>query len=173
MKKILKFVLIALLLNSCSASWHIKKAKEKQPELFKADTTIETIIQKLDTVIYLDTNIIVQLPRDTVKIEKLIPISRNFDKVTKRQGIITTEVEAIKGMLKVNSYLDSSFIYRLQDSIRIKNAKITKLQKVSINQEITIQQQRTLIDWLKIILFSILGLIVIVIFLKLLSYIKV
>ena len=70
-------------------------------------------------------------------------------KIVKKQGIITTEVEAIKGMLKVNSYLDSSFIYNLQTEIRIKDAIITNLKEVTTEQSITIKNQKSLIKQLK------------------------
>ena len=162
-----------LLLFGCSANYHVKKAREKCPECFTSDTTITNVVQvKRDTIIKLDTMIRVFLPADTVTINKLIPISRNFDKIIKKQGIITTEVEAVKGMLKVNSYLDSSFIYNLQAEIRIKDAKITTLKEKIIQNEIVIDKQISWLKWLKIGLISIIVLFVLFIIFKFLNLLK-
>ena len=161
--KNLTIIIVLVILSSCSASWHVKRAKWKDPSLFEVKTETIINITKRDTLIRLDTLISIVLPRDTVTIEKLIPINRNFEKIVKKQGIITTEIEAVKGLLKVNSYLDSSFIYNLQTEIRIKNAIITNLKQVTKEQTITIEKQKSLIEgfksnlkWILIVVCSVL-----------------
>lgn len=179
MKKIVLGLILGLVISGCSSSWHIQKAKKICPECFDMDTTIKEIVFKLDTVIHLDTNILVLLPRDTVKIEKLIPINRNFKKIIKKQGIITTEVEAIKGMLRINSYLDSSFIYNLQTEIRVKDAIIKELREVKIKQTVTIEKQKTELkwyqkaySWLRYALMFIAALLFVAIIIKVIKWIK-
>lgn len=163
MKNLTFYLIVIILFSSCSANWHIRKAKTKCPECFKQDTVInETQIIKLDTTIYLDTNINVILPRDTVKIEKQIPkfINYSFNKIIKTQGIITTEAELKNGNLEIISYLDSSFVYRLQDSIRLEKAKTIKLSKIVIEKDVIIEKQTSWIKWLKI---GIIGLVIIIV----------
>jgi hypothetical protein len=46
MKKLIKVIAILILLSSCSASWHIRKAQKKDPSLFTTQ-----IIKVIDTVI--------------------------------------------------------------------------------------------------------------------------
>lgn len=164
-------LILGLILGGCSVSkramWHVKKAEQLDPSIFKLDTIInKSIIVKLDTVIKLDTNINVILPRDTVKIEKLIPVNRNFNKVVKKQGIITTEAEAIKGMLYINSYLDSSFIYNLQTEITIKDAKIKELNTIVRQKTVIIEKQISWLKWLKIALIILIGLILLTLIIK-------
>lgn len=151
MKKIAIYFVIILLISGCSASWHIKRAEWKEPELFnkKVDTVIN--ITKRDTTIYLDTLISVILPRDTVFIDtflkKLKPYS--FKPIYAKNGIINVKASMTKGVLNLSSYLDSALLYQFNDSIRIKNAIISNLTEVTSEQDIIIRSQKTLIEGLK------------------------
>ena len=144
-------IILVFILSGCSTSFHIKKAQEKCPECFELDTTITYLVFKLDTVIRIDSTFLILLPRDTVKIDtvirKLKPYS--FKPIYDKNGIINVEVSMIRGALKIRSYLDSAMLYRLQDSIRIKDAIITNLTEVTIKQGIIIKEKKTLIERLK------------------------
>lgn len=176
--KYVSLIVIVLLLSSCSASWHIKKAIEKDPESFKSDTTITKIVFKTDTIITLDTIISIILPRDTVKIDSLVfrTIRPSFKKITKKNGIITTEVSMYKGVLKVNSFFDSSMVYNLRMKIRLKDAKIRELITINTRNEVTIKNQetklKTFLNWIKWIGISLGVLIVLSVVYKLYKWIK-
>jgi len=78
----------------------------------------------------------------------------------------------IKGTIKVNSYLGSAFIYRLQDSIRIKDAKIYSLKEVIVNNKIIIEKKTSFIKWLKIGLISIGVVLLLLVVFKILDLFK-
>lgn len=56
----MRYLVIILLLSSCSASWHLRRAQAKDPSLFAADT-----ITKYDTIVKVDTAVI-ETSADTV-----------------------------------------------------------------------------------------------------------
>jgi hypothetical protein len=151
--KIFIVLVLGLMLSGCSSSWHIKKARKICPECFEMDTTITELVIKKDTIIRLDTLILVALPPDTIKIDSLIfkTLKPNIKPFTKKEGIITTKVEMIRGRLFVTSFLDSTYLYRLRESIRIKDAQITILKKESVKQTVIIEKQNKLIKWVKIV----------------------
>ena len=151
MKKYFFILILGLIISGCSSSYHIKKAKNICPECFKQDTSITELVFKRDTIIKIDTNILVLLPRDTVFIDttirKLKPYS--FKPIYAKNGIINVKVFMTRGVLKVTSHLDSAMIYRFQDSIRVKDAIISNLKEVTIEQSIVIKDKKTLIQRLK------------------------
>ena len=98
MKRFSLFILV-LIFSGCSSTYHVNKAREKCPECFELDTTITEVVFKKDTIIKIDTNILVLLPRDTVKITKVIPKYVTFEPITRKNGIITVEVFVNKGEL--------------------------------------------------------------------------
>ena len=162
-------VILGLVLSGCSASFHVRKAKLKCPECFELDTTINEIVIKKDTVIYLDTNITILLPRDTASIDttikKLKPYS--FKPIYVENGVINMEISMNYGNLIVNSWLDSTMVYRYQDSILIKDAIISNLREVIVEQGIVIKEKKTLIERfksnLKTIKFVLIGLVLVII----------
>lgn len=164
--------IFGLSLVGCKSSWYIEKAKEKCPECFELDTSIQEIVFKLDTTINIDTTFLIYLPTDTVRIEKLIPKNVKLEPVYEKNGIINVEVSANNGKLEILSYLDSTMWYRLQDSIKIKNAIIKRNKTIIYKQNIVIKENETfkgrLKYWVKIgiIAFSIIGLASLIIFIR-------
>ena len=163
------YLVVMILLSSCSAGWHIKRAEWKDPGIFepKTDTVIEKVYS--DTTIVIDTIISVTLPRDTVKIDSLVPITSDmsFDPILKKNGIITTRVEMIKGRLLVESYLDSTLLHRLQYEITIRDALITELTTINNQNTVIIEKKETLLNWIKWIVLSIFVLFIIIFFIRL------
>jgi len=47
---LMKYLFLLLVLSSCSAHWHLTKAKKKDPSLFNQDTIIETRIEEVEPV---------------------------------------------------------------------------------------------------------------------------
>lgn len=76
----MKYLPIILLLCSCSASYHAKRAIKKNPQAFKADTTIviDTVVLEVPKI---DTTFIYQF--DTVEyFQEDVRIKYHFDTLT-------------------------------------------------------------------------------------------
>jgi hypothetical protein len=178
MNRFFIIIILGSILSGCSANWHIQKAKKKCPDCFNLDTTINEVVFKLDTIIKLDTFIWIKLPTDTIKIDSIVfkEIKPSFSKITKKNGIITTEVSMLKGELKVKSYLEDSIYYHYKDSVRIKNALIYELKTINIKQGITIQEQENkynnIVKWLKLIGAIIISMFIIGLLIKWSKWIK-
>ena len=75
-------LIIALLLSSCSAQWHLKKAVKKNPSLLSTDTVVVT-----DTIVTAPVSVrdtITLQQRDTITITKdrlKVNIVRSFDTI--------------------------------------------------------------------------------------------
>jgi len=165
MKKIFVVLILGFMLSGCSTNWYIQKAKVKCPECFELDTTINQVVFTLDTIIKIDTNILVLLPRDTVRITKLIPKTSKTQYIKKKNGIITVEVFINKDKINIVSFLDSALWYKYQDEILIKDAIIHDLKTVTVKQNVIIKKQKkTLKDYLKWIKAGIIILIVLLLF---------
>jgi hypothetical protein len=142
-------IILSLLLSGCSATWHIQKAVQKKPNILKTDTIVKNITTKRDTTILLDTNITVLLPRDTVRIERILSKYVTLDPIKEKNGIITVEACINNGKLNILSYLDSTMIYRYKDSLLIKDAIISNLREITVEQGVIIEEKELLIDRLK------------------------
>jgi len=181
MKKLTFYLIAILFLSSCSATWHVNRAKKIDPLCFKYDTTINEIVFKLDTVIKIDTTILVLLPRDTVRIDTVIKELKrySFKPIYAKNGIITAKVSMNNGILHVSSYLDSTIWYHYKDEILIRDALITKLKTINTKQTITIQKQDKSLKWYqkvlnigKYVLIGVVALLLIAIVIKLIKWIK-
>lgn len=81
-----KALLLLLVISSCSASWHIKKAKAKDPDLFTYNETvkIDTLIQevtKVDTLFRKKVDTLIQfVQKDSLKRE--IQIKYKYNTIT-------------------------------------------------------------------------------------------
>ena len=137
---------------------------EKDPESFKTDSTIVTKIITEDTTIFVNVPVMVELPKDTVRIVKKLPCKINpIDDIYQRNGIIYMKLSIRNNTIHAESWLDSTFIYQLQDSITVKDGKITYLKTVTKEQIVIIEESKTFKEKLKyytkitIIAFSIIG----------------
>lgn len=81
----IKGIVLLILLSSCSASWHVKRALKKDPHVFKTDTVtlIDTItvevpkvdtsfVYEFDTVEYIQESIKIKYFHDTLTNEVYI-----------------------------------------------------------------------------------------------------
>jgi len=66
----LKWILAMIIMGGCSANWHLKKAKFKNPDLFVNDTIRDTVTVVYDPPVVSDTVIIYDM--DTVVIQDSI-----------------------------------------------------------------------------------------------------
>ena len=97
-------IIIALILSSCSADWHVRRAIFKQPNILQSDNdTIRMTDIRLDTIFYEDTFRLVQTitERDTViQIRYLAPETR-YKMKYKYKTIKDTVKIAAKERIKV------------------------------------------------------------------------
>ena len=156
-------VIFGLISSGCSSAWYIKKARQKCPECFettivKKDTTI-----KIDTTFYIDFADYIEL--DTAPVIKYDTIYQNnvqylqpsFDTIIKANEGLTAKIWLKKGRLGAKFDIDSTLIYRLQDSIKI-------LQKTEHKTEII--QKETNFKQYFIYIAIILGLVLLIFIFK-------
>lgn len=157
-KTMLKFILIALafiaamLLSSCSAQWHLQKAIEKDPNIIKTKTFYLKETHKRDTLIFIQKPILLAMPRDTARIDSVVfkDTSLSFAPIIKKQGIVTISVEMNKGKLSAFATVDSTMIYNLRDSVRLKDAIIDNLILKTKETSIVIDKYDSLLKKLQL-----------------------
>lgn len=76
------FIVLLLIISSCSASWHIKKAKKLDPSLFEVKTEIQR-----DTI-----TLEVPVVRELVKIDTLVELVQ-VDPITKIRTVIKYKIQ--------------------------------------------------------------------------------
>ena len=81
--RLLQSILIALLLTSCSANWHIKRAVKKEPGILTHVTVFDTIIIREEKVLH-----------DTF-------LTTEYDTVTLEDSFVYTQVIREKDIIKV------------------------------------------------------------------------
>lgn len=119
----LLIIILSLLLSSCMTVKRIQRNCEAFSKVCAVDTWHD--VQYRDTIIYLnpipaklpvsDINILMQLMVENGKVV-------NIDKITKTQGLITTEALVKDGMVTINSFLNDSTILIKPDPIIIHDA---------------------------------------------------
>ena len=81
--RLLQSILIALLLTSCSANWHIKRAVKKEPGILTHVTIFDTIVIREEKVLH-----------DTF-------VTTEYDTVTMEDSFVFTQVIREKDIIKV------------------------------------------------------------------------
>lgn len=144
LKTMIKFIVIAaafaalMFFSSCSAQWHLQRAIEKDPSIIKSKTIVLKETHKRDTLIFFHKSILLPIPKDTARIDTVITkdTTLNIKPIVKKQGIVTLKVSVKNGRLQAFATVDSTIIYNLRDSIRLKNALVDR--QITINKENTI-----------------------------------
>ena len=124
MKKLILFLFVLLIFQSCLTTNMIKKHCADFAKICTVDSKTE--IEYRDTTIYLDRIIKVNLPPDTVKIRDTVTIVNNlaYMPITHKEfGNISVDAWVIKSHLGVNGYYkDSTLLRPVHDTIFIKDA---------------------------------------------------
>ena len=81
--RLLQSIIIALLLTSCSANWHIKRAVKKEPGILTHVTIFDTIVIREEKVLH-----------DTF-------VTTEYDTVTMEDSFVFTQVIREKDIIKV------------------------------------------------------------------------
>lgn len=134
MKKTLYILIGAVVLASCSADYHIRKAKFKQPDILqKWNDTIQLTDVRLDTIYYNDTFQVVQT-------------------ITKRDTILETRY------LKPQTRYETRWKYKtIKDTVRIKE----RTERIEVRQDNrTERKENRKLWWLWLIIGSVLGIFI-------------
>ena len=157
MNKFFIIIILGLIISGCSASWHIRKAEQKCPECFAQ----KILVEYRDTTINIDTTFLIEfkdyLTIDTVPvityekeyIDKIVKILPTFDTIIKDERGLSAKIWMKKGKLQAKFNIDSSYIFRLQDSIIVLNKIITKTNTVKVEKK---TQFLTYLIWVSAIL---------------------
>jgi len=129
MNKFFIIIILGLVIQGCSATWHINKALQKDPDIITTKTIIRNVRQKIaiDTVIHIpvkDFLFFADMPDilyDTVFIDKKIKLLPSFDTIVKDTSGTTVKIWMKKGRLFAEINTDKSIEYHLKDSINILN----------------------------------------------------
>ena len=143
MNRFFIIIILGLVLGSCSANWHIRKAEQKCPECFKS----KTLIEYRDTTIHIDTTFLLKfndsLFIDTVPIityekeyvNKIVKILPTFDTIISQNNGLTAKICMNKGKLGASFNVDSSYIFQLKDSIKVLNKIITNYNTIKVENK--------------------------------------
>ncbi len=129
MRYFLIFVLFVF--SGCSASWHIKRAEQIEPGIFKPTIEYRDTIIKLDTLIsidfsdFMDIDTTPNIVYETEYIDKVVKIYASFDTIIRQQNGLTAKIWMKRGVLGAKFDVDSSYIFHLEDSIKGLNKIIT------------------------------------------------
>lgn len=128
MKKLIVFVLTTMLLSSCLTVGRIQRNCDKFEQICVAEK--ETVTVYRDTTIYLTDTVLVQLPRDTVKLTDTITVSNgvaSLDPVHREFGLIGVDAWVRSSVLNVDAYLtDSTMLYIEPDTVKLPGAVKTE-----------------------------------------------
>ena len=141
-------ILFLLIFSGCSASWHIKRAEQKEPGIFKPTVKIEykPVYIPIDTNInidfsdFLDIDTTPNIVYKTEYIDKKIKIYPSFDTIINVNRGLTAKFWMNNGRFGARFEIDSSYIFHLQDSIRMLNKEITNTNTLKIEKEATFKQ---------------------------------
>lgn len=107
----MRYLLIAILLTSCSAQWHIKQACKKEPAICKPDTITVTDTIKV---------------RDSIYFEKTV-VTKEIDTILIDTGGIKVKIIRVKDVIKT--------IITQEPKTIIKTKTITTKPKIVYKEE--------------------------------------
>lgn len=151
-RRLIIVVAVALIVGSCSAPWHLKRAIEKDPDILTivADTTYKTSVTFQDTSIYLEAAVPLTFVIDTGRVDTHIVVRKEkptFGPIRAYSKDSTAVAEA--GMDDGNFYLmvwgrvDTTVNYR--DSVVLQNRIIDSLVVVNRRNEAVIEERESFI----------------------------
>jgi hypothetical protein len=120
-----RFLILLLILSSCSASWHLNKAKKKGAEfgtevIYKYNTKTDTILDTLTNTVEIRTTLIDSFPYE-VKTIKYVPLSRQERKRLKDsskhvENTLRLEIRRSKDSLR---FLSSKYRFDYKEAVRV------------------------------------------------------
>lgn len=161
----MKYLFLVLLLSSCSASWHLKKAQKKGAEfgtevIYKYNTKTDTIIDTLTNTVEIRTTLIDSFPYE-VKTIKYVPLSRQ-ERLKFRDSL---KFERKNNKLLLSAYKDS--LKYSNQITRLNNRKSSRSEKNAVKME---RAKRTPTIILSFAIFGIICFLILII--KIFLYIR-
>ena len=132
--KMIRYAVAILLLTSCSANWHLKRAIKKDPSLLKGG----------DTVLVHDTQVVTK--------EKILYdsfVTTQYDTVTIEDSFVYTQVVRKDNVIKVYTKCKS-------DTVRITTKIPFKVEKVVMKNNEPWYKTAVTVFWILILLIIIL-----------------
>lgn len=121
----MKYLFFILLLSSCSASYHLKKAKKKGAEfgteiVYKYNTKVDTIIDTLTNTVEIRTTVLDSFAYEVEKL-KYVPMTRQERKRLKDsskhvENTLRLEIRRSKDSLR---FLNSKYRVDKKEAVRI------------------------------------------------------
>ena len=149
----MRYLIIILLLSSCTAQWHLQKAIEKEQDIIdvQADTTLRVNISYKDTAIFLQRAAKFEFISDTGRVDTLIkkdsilpdfgPLNiSSYDSIAHAKAWIKDQ----RLWLETWATVDTSKI--IQDTVQIKQKIIDSLKVINTQKEATIRKKES---WIK------------------------
>lgn len=126
------FLILVLGLTSCMTTQRAQRKCEKYARL--CGTSERVVTQIKDTTIYINKNIEVKLPADTVRIEQTLPGNiLPMEPVTHNNGIITATAWIRDNRLNVYAYLNTPYItINHRDTVYIQKYRATTERTIKI-----------------------------------------
>lgn len=120
MKKLILFLALAISLSSCLTVGMIKRNCDTIANIC---STTETIYR--DTTIYVKDTVRIQLPADTVTIEKILTVNNGLVSLTPvsvSKGLISAKAWVLNNRLNVDAWLNKPYV----ETVRADTITITK-----------------------------------------------
>jgi len=164
--KIIKIVILLFFLSGCSASWHISRALEKDPEILvqAADTsTVEKIVYRPVKVFVTDT-IKVSVKSDTIIFDTLTKFEKLNIKplfLVSNDSIAHAKIWAVNGVLHAEIWARLDTVIQWQDSILYLQKEINRITEINRKTKVEITEKINFFDKVKILGTIILSIIMI------------
>jgi len=149
----MRYLILLLLLSSCTAGWHLQRARQLDPDILtiQADTSYSVNVSYRDTVIYTQKINRVEFISDTGRVDTLIQtdtIERKFGPVKSTSKDSTAHarawIEKNRLFLETWATVDTTSIIR--DTVNTSNKIIDSPQIITKRQEAKIQEKES---WIK------------------------
>lgn len=134
MRKLLSILLSTILLSSCLTVSRIQKNCDEFAKICNTTTTVYR-----DTTVYLKDTVKIQLPSDTVTIDRLITQSGtqiSLEPVSVSKGLISAKAWISANRLMVDAWLNKKYV----ETVHTDTVTITKVVKETANT-VTIREK--------------------------------
>lgn len=127
MKKLLLISLMAIFLSSCLTVGRIQRNCDEFAKVCLSTTTVYR-----DTTIYHKDTVRIQLPSDTVTIDRVLTVNGtlvSLEPVSVTKGFITAKAWVLNNRLTVDAWLNKTYV----ETVRTDTITITKIVKETAN----------------------------------------
>jgi hypothetical protein len=175
--KIIKIVILLFFLSGCSASWHISRALEKDPEILvqAADTsTVEKIVYR-PVKVFIKDSVKIYVKSDTIIFDTLTRFEKfniNPFFLVSKDSISHAKIWAVNGVLHAEIWAKLDTVVIWHDSILYLQKEINRITEINRKTKVEIIEKMNFFDKVKIIGIPIISLIMILFLLLIIKQFK-